>query len=177
MKETPRSDAETRWSARSRGRSPMALTASVAVLLAAGALGTVAHAGSRTGSTEPVRSGTVVNPANHTGPVHCASAPDCRVWLESDCDARLTGRDPAAFASIVDVRELAGSRRHITFGGVGGTWMNAIRGAYYEFWSRDCVRVGSVLVDDDGPTVLAVPPSAVWMTVPGQSGPYRWELR
>ncbi len=118
-----------------------------------------------------VRSGTVVNPANYTGPSNCSVAPDCVAWLASGCDPLLAGRDPAAFTSIVDVRNLAGSERSIRAMGAFGTWL---AGAYYEFWSSACRRVGYVLVD--GGARLTIPSDAAWMTVPGQTGPYRWAM-
>lgn len=146
------------------------------VVLAGGALSPWARAGGHTGPSDPARSGTVLNPANYTGPATCWMAADCRVWLKSRCDPELAGHDPAAFASIVDVRQLAGSQRSIAIKGVAGTWMNGIRGAYYEFWSRDCVAVGSVLIDEER-VAITIPANADWMTVPGQTGPYFWELR
>lgn len=157
----------------------------VTVVLAAWVVAPSARAGSGAGTrTEPVRSGTVLNPANYTGASNCGAAPDCRVWLESRCDARLAGLDPAAFASIVDVRDLAGSRRRIDAGGAFGRWMS---GTHYEFWSRDCRRVGYVLVDFGSRAcrsstwsrwrcVVTVPSTAAWMTVPGQTGPYQWAM-
>ena len=157
----------------------------VTVVLAAGVVAPPARAGGRTETgTEPVRSGRVLNPANYTGPSTCAVAPECQVWLQSSCDARLAGRDPAASASIVDVRDLAGSRRRIEAEGAFGRWLS---GANYEFWSRDCRRVGRVLVASGSPGCwrstssqwrcdVTVPRAATWMTVPGSTGPYHWEL-
>ncbi len=159
-----------------RGRTTRPLTVLTALLVtaavASGTLAPSARADGRTTTrTEPVRSGTVLNPANYTGPSNCGLAPDCRVWLESRCDARLAGVDPAAFASIVDVRALAGSRRRIEAEGAFGRWLS---GAKYEFWSRDCRRVGYVLVNSAAH--VTVPRAAAWMTVPGSTGPYQWAL-
>jgi hypothetical protein len=119
----------------------------------------------------PVRSGTVLNPGNVTGPANCSIHADCAAWLEARCDPRLAGVDPAAFTSIVDVRALAGSDRHIHASGAFGRWLS---GSVYEFWSARCTRVGSVSVE--GGAAVTIPEDAVWMTAPGQTGPYHWEL-
>lgn len=180
--------AERPVSRRARPRTGPLTILLVTAAMAAGTLAPSARADGRaTTRTEPVRSGTVLNPANYTGPSSCGAAPDCVAWLGSRCDARLAGVDPAAFASIVDVRALAGSRRHIEAEGAFGRWMS---GATYEFWSQDCRRVGYVLVDvapHDGPECrrstssqwrcdVTVPRTAAWMTVPGSTGPYQWAL-
>ncbi len=118
----------------------------------------------------PVRSGSVLNPANFTGQVRCHDHPDCTTWLASRCDQRLAGAEPAAFTSIVNVRSLAGSTRRIRT--EGGRWLSF--GTLYEFWSADCFRVGSVPVN--GGATVTIPRDAAWMTAPGSSGPYHWEM-
>lgn len=177
------------WPRARRTQRPTVLTILlITTLLAVGTMAPSARATSRPETrTEPIRSGTVLNPANYTGPSNCGAAPDCRTWLESRCNARLAGVDPAAFASIVDVRALAGSRRRIEAEGAFGAWMS---GAKYEFWSRDCRRVGYVLVDrapygstecrhstwSEWRCDVTIPRAAAWMTVPGSTGPYQWAL-
>jgi len=175
-------------SPRPPARTWTALTAMlITAVLAAGAMAPSARAAHRPPDegVEPVRSGTVLNPANYTGPSSCGMAPDCRAWLASGCDARLAGANPAGTASIVDVRALAGSQRRVEAAGARGRWMS---GAHYEFWSSDCRRVGYLLVDhgirECWPSStsqwrcdVTIPRTASWMTVPGQTGPYHWELR
>jgi hypothetical protein len=119
----------------------------------------------------PVRSGTILNPGNLTGPTTCTVHADCRAWLESGCDHRLAGVEPAALTSIVDVHAIAGTRRRIHASGAFGRWLSS---STYEFWSDGCTRVGWVFVD--GGAVVTIPDDAMWMTAPGQTGPYHWEL-
>ncbi len=175
----PRTRSAARWTV------VLAVLATT-VVVAAGTLAPSAGADGRTTTrTAPVRSGTVLNPAGYTGTSSCGVAPDCRAWLANRCDARLAGVDPAVTASIVDVRAIAGSRRRVVAAGTFGRWLSD---AYYEFWSRDCRHVGYVLVGHGSRACwpsstsqwrcdVTVPRAAAWMTVPGQTGPYRWELR
>jgi predicted nucleic-acid-binding Zn-ribbon protein len=142
------------------------------VAAVAATMATVAPAAGAGSPGRPVRSGTVLNPAGYTGPGTCDAAPDCVVWLRSHCDVRLTGQDPAVFASIVNIRSLRGTRRTITATGSLG---NFLTDTYYEFWSSSCQRVGYVEVYSR--TVVTIPSRAEWMTVPGQVGPYHWEMR
>lgn len=134
---------------------------------------TVLTGGPAQAAGHPVqRSGTVLNPAGYTGPGTCTAAADCLLFLASGCDARFAGQEPAAFASIVDVRSLRGTKRTVTASGSLGAHLIS---TYYEFWAKDCSRVGYVLVGSR--TVLTIPRDAQWMTVPGQIGPYHWAMR
>lgn len=120
-------------------------------------------------AAQPVRSGTILFGVFLAGPQGCAWSPDCMVWLESGCDGRLTGLDPAVSTSIVDVHNLAGSWRRVV-ATPGDNWVFRTN---YEFWSSGCRNVG-VHLSDEGP--FKIPRGARWMTIPSSVGPLRWEL-
>lgn len=107
----------------------------------------------------------------------CRMAPDCRAWLETDCDPALAERDPAATASIVRVGDLADGRTPRVFAldyakPAGLRW----GGIVVQFWRQDCTEIpgsrwlswedgrygGSQRADNP-----VVPLAAKWMTVSG----------
>lgn len=111
----------------------------------------------------------------------CEMSPDCRAWLETDCNPALTGGEPALTASIVDVSELADGAtswvfRFETDFEYGGR-------ARVELWQQDCEEIASSRwrstdCNGDGKTdycestTFSIPQSARWMTVTGYpSGP------
>jgi hypothetical protein len=148
------------------------LLSSVLAALLGGLLSVSAAADGSESSGEPVRSGTILNAANQTGPASCELWPDCQAWRVSHCDPNLAGINPAAFTSIVDVRSLRGSDRHITISGPTGGWLDD---SLVAFWSAGCTRISVTLVSVDAD--LRVPPKAAWMVVPSSTGPIRWTLR
>ena len=129
---------------------------------------TLAPAHGATLSHDPARSGTIVagvSGLHHGELIGCDMAPDCQTWLDSDCDPALTGRDPALFASIEDVSDLAAASRVWIFEHAPG----AAAHAEVQFWRNDCTEIkrarwGS---GDCGRCSLHIPASAKWMTVTG----------
>lgn len=124
-----------------------------------------------------VRSGTIVTGGDElryfVGDAleGCRMAPDCRAWLEADCDPALSGRDVGLTASIEDVADLADGTTPWRFelerdssccGGAGDL----------QLWSRNCTEITgsrwrSRQCDHCSSTVLRIPRAAKWMTVTG----------
>ncbi len=126
---------------------------------------------------EPVRSGSTLGGflvmAGRVGP-DCAETPDCRVWLESDCDPDYPlVSDPALYTSIVDVADLAGLRRQRRFrmelsGGYGIGW----GGVTVQFWNAACNEINPsptlssrLTATVSGKTNFKIPAGAAWMTL------------
>jgi hypothetical protein len=127
---------------------------------------------------QPVRSGTILSGdawfvESKVGA--CQMAPDCRAWLETDCNAALAERDPAVMASIVRVDDLADGRTPRGFDfklakPAGLRW----GGIVLQFWREDCTQIRGSLWrswqegrygnSQRGPSPV-VPVSAEWMTV------------
>jgi hypothetical protein len=118
-----------------------------------------------------------------TGP--CDTQPDCRVWLESGCDRRLTRRNPAVYTSIEPVANLADGEtvRSLTITSPVGTgWIFA--GVVVQFWTKDCGQLfGSDWTSTESPAIstrgqFVIPTGAKWMTVAGGQGfAISWSLR
>ena len=101
-----------------------------------------------------VRTGSILGgffvAAGDRGP-DCFETPDCRVWLESDCDPALTAisdlpnayeSDPALYTSIVDVRNLAGLReKRLLAVGLSGGYGVGWGGITVQFWNADCYEI------------------------------------
>jgi hypothetical protein len=132
---------------------------------------------------EPVRSGTIVSGVYVTGPLgDCRWMPDCRAWLESDCNEALTGHDPAWLSSIVDVADLAdGTTKRVFRWGPGDPVGLQMGGIVVQFWTEGCTEITSAdwysWEDSRGAnccsskmrTILRVPTDAKWMTVSGST--------
>ena len=119
----------------------------------------------------------------------CQMAPDCRAWLETDCDPALAEREPAAAASIVRVGGLADGRTPRIFDfdyakPAGLRW----GGVVVQFWRQDCteIRGSRWLSWEDGryggsqrTDKPFVPVSAKWMTVSStlENARMDWTLR
>ncbi len=152
------------------------LSVVVAVVMMFGSVGHAAAAAGPEGARDPVRSGSIIGGflvmAGETGP-DCFETPDCRVWLESDCDPRHPRlSDPALYTSIVDVANLPGSRRQRTFRmklscGYGVGW----GGISVQFWNAACSELhpsatrASQLTATVGRTRFKIPARAAWMTL------------
>ena len=150
--------------------------------------GTISVTLSNLPPTRPLRSGTIVSgtvlssntwvsdnlvPENHAGA--CQMSPDCRAWLESDCNPALANRDPAAMASIVGVGNLADGSTPRVFEyeyakPVGLSWGEI----GIQFWGQDCTQIRGSLWryweeakhrDSQRGEIPFVPVSAEWMTV------------
>ncbi len=97
----------------------------------------------------------------------CAVTPDCRVWLERQCDPSLTGKDPALYTSIVNVRNLAGSTvlRQVTL--QSGSFPDH-GGVTVQFWNSTCRPTSSSLIQvvhgNPAPR-FRIPRGTTWMTV------------
>jgi hypothetical protein len=127
------------------------------------------------GADGPVRSGTVVGSAVviFLGPVGCDYTPDCRAWRAAGCDPLLAGRDPAVMASIVDVRDLAGTWRSLA---IEFPYSSGWLGPIWEFWSADCVQMGQLEEVRSG-RQFVVPEGAARLTIPSAGvGAYRWAI-
>ena len=129
---------------------------------------TIAPARSATMADEPVRSGTIVasvSGLHHDVLIGCEMALDCRAWLDSDCDPNLAGRDPALFASIENVADLAASNQAWIFEHAPG----AAEYAAIQFWRNDCTEIRKARwgTGDCQSCFLKMPRSAKWMTVTG----------
>jgi hypothetical protein len=153
-----------------RARSTVTARAGLVVLLVVVLL--VPGAGLGAKASVPVRSGTIVGP-NPTmvflGPPSCQGTPNCTAWLASGCDPRLAGQDPGLHASIVDVSELAGSRRRLE--GADG-WLSGVT----QFWSSTCGQLTFVQWGPQ-PGVVVIPVNAHWMTIAAGAMPlYQWKL-
>lgn len=134
------------------------------------------------GQSRPVRSGTILT-GSATGligfePLGCETVPDCRAWLERDCDPALSGRNPALTASIEDVADLAVGTRAWLFQHNHGAAANVT----IELWGQDCQKIRSRRWDStkctqgpipvpshwpNGCYFLEIPSSTKWMTVTG----------
>jgi hypothetical protein len=147
-----------------------------------------------TAQAGPIRSGSVAGGPIDTGPsTSCEVAADCRVWLESGCDAHLAGLDPAAQTSIVDVADLAGRRTSRLFvvrpGTVSGVPAGYVIGGFViQFWSSGCNEVYPEQPIRDSYTTyfpeyirnesrFRIPAGAAWMTAAADDNILiRWEL-
>lgn len=139
---------------------------------------------------EPLRAGTITGwgltwPAMFSGEVrNCqwdeVASPwgslnaECRVWLDSGCDAALAGRDPAVTASIEDVSDLADGATPRNF-----EWDAAVDdgGVVVQLWTGECTEIEGTewrSLDRQGrccswiqhkSTTFVMPPDATWMTV------------
>jgi hypothetical protein len=145
-------------------------------------------AAARPAEAAPVRSGTILGGwfpfavvLAPGGTPECSWNVDCLAWMASGCEPALAGRDPGVFASIVDVRDIAGSRKRrsltivpkgaeIMWGGVG-----------VEFWTRACTEIDLDPWIPPGFTYTAsfrIPKAAAWMTVSSvDDTTFSWELR
>lgn len=128
----------------------------------------VTPAHSATVKEEPARSGTIVaglSGLHHDVLIGCEMALDCRAWLDSDCDPDLTGRDPALFASILDVAGLAARNQAWIFEHAPG----AAAYADVQFWRNDCTEIKRARWGSGrcARCSLHIPASAKWMTVTG----------
>jgi hypothetical protein len=124
---------------------------------------------------EPLRRGTILGGwfpfavfLAPGGTPECEWNAECIAWLAARCNAALAGRDPGVHSSIVDVRDLAGSRKKRTLSvypkAPGIVW----GGLGVEFWSRDCREIEPDTWIPVGFTSTArfkIPRAAVWMTV------------
>lgn len=147
-------------------------------------------------------SGTIVDGIFTTGPaVGCELAPDCAAWRAAGCPGALAGVDPAWHASIVSVRERAGTARAFEVRRGRGESL-LLGGVVVQFWTRSCtplgrpwssfwscrldpacssqrryangLRLGSEWVR----TTLVIPSGAAWMTVSANDNlNIRWSLR
>lgn len=156
------------------------------------AVGLVMSLGPTSGARDaPLRSGRIIGGYMVMGPngIHCASAPDCALWLHSGCDPALAGRSPASQTSIVKVGAFSGTPRRFRFVNVPGGPMpaNLATGfvwaaVHLEFFDASCRHVGPNVVLDDfhdktRGVRFTVPPGARFMTVPILDGVnVRWEL-
>lgn len=111
----------------------------------------------------------------------CQMSPDCRAWLETDCDPALSGRDPAPTASIEDIGGFADGVTPWTFQFEPdfeyGGWVTV------QLWQEGCVEIessrwrsvnssGECAADPCESISLVIPRTARWMTVTGYpSGP------
>lgn len=134
----------------------------------------------------PLRSGTIVG-GGYLIPMAlapgwvppCSLTVDCAAWVATDCDPRLTGRDPGVFSSIVDIGEFAGTKRAL--------WRSSspIRewSSYgeVELWSEDCDYLGPAsgthrTAFGHNPVRFRVPSGAHWMSVTSGAPNLHWEL-
>lgn len=152
------------------------LTAVTVAVIIFGSFGVAAAEAAPGGDREAVRSGSILGGffvmAGDTGP-DCSETPDCRVWLESDCDPALPlMSDPALYTSIVDVANLAGLRekRHLMValsGGYGVGW----GGITVQLWDEACNEIGpralsSRRTGENGrPLKFRIPRGVKWMTL------------
>ena len=143
-------------------------------------------------ANEPVRSGTITGwgvtwPAMFSGEARTCpwdewtfelglrgANPECRLWLESDCDPALAGREPAVTASIQEVSDLADGRTTRTF-----EWdaMENHGGVVVQLWNADCTEIpGSewrsvnrqnrcCTWTNELRTSFVIPSRATWLTV------------
>ena len=102
------------------------------------------------------------------GTPECEWNADCIAWLASGCHAALAGRDPGVHSSIVDVKDLAGSRKSRTLSvdpkAPGIVW----GGLGVEFWSRDCREIQPdpwIPAGFTSSVRFRIPRGATWMTV------------
>jgi len=142
----------------------------------------------------PIRSGAVAGGPIDTAPYSsCEIAPDCLAWLESGCDPRLTGLNPAVQTSIVNVARLAGKRTKRRFvvrpGTVRGVPAGVVIGGFrIQFWSAGCSQIypKQPVVDSYAYYVpsnirnmgrFPIPSGAKWMTAAADDNVLiRWEL-
>lgn len=156
-------------------------------------------------ASEPLRSGTLTGwgftwPAMFSGEARNCQwdewdlagirgvNPECRTWLDSDCDPRLAGRDPAVTASIQDISELADAAATRVF-----EWSAPPEtdhgGVVVQLWNADCTEIAGsewrsvnrggncCSWTNDFSTRFEIPSGAAWMTVTtNDTANVRWTL-
>jgi hypothetical protein len=157
------------------------------IVCVAAAVALASTAVARPADAAPVRSGTIIGGwfpfavvLAPGGEPRCDWNVDCLAWLASDCNRALAGRDPGVFASIVDVADLARSRKTRTLTidprGPGIMW----GGVGIEFWTRGCrpIRPYPSIPTDFRSVRFKIPRAAAWMTVASvDDTTFRWALR